>query len=253
MSKKSRAAPPGVALSPYLSLRQAVRPAIFAHSLLAREQGRAEALADEANQILALTRDLLKGTGLVHILTPEPSGAITIGESGDRKELLLETFADAGMLWAKILGTCYALAEILLEQAQWEQVRKLAGILENAGEAGVAQYLRERLANGVRAVYKARLETIHGSMTLPETKKAVETLMQGLSEIPLSGYDYTWVNRFLPELATSALRHLKRTPGVPLAPPVALVQAISSGHYRNEPYAVPRLATEIADALRIAT
>ena len=43
---------PATALSPYLSLRQAVRPAIVTYTVLASEQERAGALADEAGQLL---------------------------------------------------------------------------------------------------------------------------------------------------------------------------------------------------------
>ena len=46
--------------SPYLSLRQAVRPAIFAHFLLAGDQERARQLAAECEDLLFLTRELLK-------------------------------------------------------------------------------------------------------------------------------------------------------------------------------------------------
>jgi hypothetical protein len=58
--------------SPYLSLRQAVRPAIFAHQLLAGDAERAGKLAAECEELLLLTRDLLKAAGQARILAPEP-------------------------------------------------------------------------------------------------------------------------------------------------------------------------------------
>ena len=51
------------ATSPYLSLRQAVRPAIFAHQLLAGDAERAGELAAECEELLLLTRELLKAAG----------------------------------------------------------------------------------------------------------------------------------------------------------------------------------------------
>ena len=54
--------------SPYLSLRQAVRPAIFAHFLLTEDQERARQLAAECEDLLFLTRELLKSAGLARIL-----------------------------------------------------------------------------------------------------------------------------------------------------------------------------------------
>ena len=62
-----------VAASPYLSLRQAVRPAILAHWLLAGDRERAGKLAAECEDLLFLTRELLKAAGRVHILAgPAP-------------------------------------------------------------------------------------------------------------------------------------------------------------------------------------
>ena len=60
------------AMSPYLSLRQAVRPAIFAHRLLAGDAERAGELAAECEELLVLTRELLKAAGQARILATEP-------------------------------------------------------------------------------------------------------------------------------------------------------------------------------------
>ena len=72
---------PSPASSPYLSLRQAVRPAIFAHFLLAEDQERARQLAAECEDLLFLTRELLKAAGLADILgarAPSSSGKLDV-------------------------------------------------------------------------------------------------------------------------------------------------------------------------------
>ena len=69
---------PTTALSPYLSLRQAVRPAIVTYTVLASEQERAGALAEEASQLLESTRELLEAVGLVR------RSRVMIAETGKR-------------------------------------------------------------------------------------------------------------------------------------------------------------------------
>ena len=69
---------PATALSPDLSLRQAVRPAIVTYTILAGEQERAGALAEEAGQLLEATRKLLEAVGLVHLLM----GPVRVSEQG---------------------------------------------------------------------------------------------------------------------------------------------------------------------------
>ena len=60
-------------LSPYLSLRRAVRPAILAHRLLAGDPERAGKLAAECEDLLLLTRELLKAAGRARLLAgPTP-------------------------------------------------------------------------------------------------------------------------------------------------------------------------------------
>ena len=73
MTEQERA----IATSPYLSLRQAVQPAIAAHWLLAGDQERAGKLAAECEDLLFLTGELLKAAGRVRILAgPAPSAEI---------------------------------------------------------------------------------------------------------------------------------------------------------------------------------
>jgi hypothetical protein len=175
---------PATALSPYLSLRQAVRPAIVTYTVLASEQERAGALADEAGQLLEATRELLEAVGLVHLLSPEPGGEIPGNDRGDRQALLLAAYADAGMLWAKVVGSSIALADGLLGQARCHDVLRLADFLDNAGETAVAESLRGRANDAIRGEYYARINHIHGKMSREETAVAIDTLRSLPSGFP---------------------------------------------------------------------
>ena len=86
------------ATSPYLSLRQAVRPAILAHRLLAGDQERAGKLATECEDLLYLTGELLKAAGRARILATAPPPRMPDEGGGDRRAQLLEAYADAGLL-----------------------------------------------------------------------------------------------------------------------------------------------------------
>ena len=145
---------PSPASSPYLSLRQAVRPAIFAHFLLAEDQERAGQLAAECEDLLFLTRELLKAVGLADILGADParcrprSGPLD-EDGGDRQAQLLGAYAEAGMLWAKVVGSTMALAQALLGRGDRDGARQLAGFLADAGEDGPAAELNIQLGKAV--------------------------------------------------------------------------------------------------------
>jgi hypothetical protein len=175
---------PATALSPYLSLRQAVRPAIVTYTVLANEQERAGALADEASQLLETTRELLEAVGLVHLLSPEPGAEIPGNDRGDRQARLLAAYADAGVLWAKVVGHSIALADGLLGQARWHDVLRLADFLDNAGETVVAESLRDRANDAIRSEYYARIGCIHDKMSKEETAAAIDTLRSLPKEFP---------------------------------------------------------------------
>jgi hypothetical protein len=175
---------PATALSPYLSLRQAVRPAIVTYTVLANEQERAGALADEASQLLETTRELLEAVGLVHLLSPEPGAEIPGNDRGDRQARLLAAYADAGVLWAKVVGHSIALADGLLGQARWHDVLRLADFLDNAGETVVAESLRDRANDAIRGEYYARIGCIHDKMSKEETAAAIDTLRSLPKEFP---------------------------------------------------------------------
>jgi len=136
---------PATALSPYLSLRQAVRPAIVTYTILAGEQERAGALAEEAGQLLEATRKLLEAVGLVHLLSPEPGEEVPGDDQTDR-------------------------------QARRDDVLRLADFLDNAGEAVVADSLRARANEAIHSDFYTRLNRIHDKMSQEETAAAIDTL-----------------------------------------------------------------------------
>ena len=167
---------PATALSPYLSLRQAVRPAIVTYTILAGEQERAGALAEEAGQLLEATRKLLEAVGLVHLLSPEPGEEVPGDDQTDRQARLLAAYADAGILWAKVVGSSIALADGLLGQGRWDDVLRLADFLDNAGETVVAESLRGRANEAIHGNFYTRLNRIHDKMSREETAAAIDTL-----------------------------------------------------------------------------
>ena len=187
---------PSPASSPYLSLRQAVRPAIFAHFLLAEDQERARQLAAECEDLLFLTRELLKAAGLADIL----------GARGDRQAQLLGAYAEAGMLWAKVVGSTMALAQALLGRGDRDGARRLAGFLADAGKDGPAAELNIQLGKAVWDSCRGPLQDISNTMPPAAIGKAIDALRAVLLEVPEDFPDRNReVNRFLPPLAASVL------------------------------------------------
>jgi hypothetical protein len=213
---------PSPASSPYLSLRQAVRPAIFAHFLLAEDQERARQLAAECEDLLFLTRELLKAAGLADILgarAPSSSGGADPGsaspeeeeeeeeeDGGDRQAQLLGAYAEAGMLWAKVVGSTMALAQALLGRGDRDGARRLAGFLADAGEDGPAAELNIQLGKAVWDSCRGPLQDISNTMPPAAIGKAIDALRAVLLEVPEDFPDRNReVNRFLPPLAASVL------------------------------------------------
>jgi hypothetical protein len=185
------------ASSPYLSLRQAVRPAIFAHFLLAGDQERARQLAAECEDLLFLTRELLKAAGLADILgarAPSSSGGADPGsappeeeDGGDRQAQLLGAYAEAGMLWAKVVGSTMALAQALLGRGDRDGARRLAGFLADAGEDGPAAELNIQLGKAVWDSCRGPLQDISNTMPPAAIGKAIDALRAVLPVRPAGG------------------------------------------------------------------
>jgi hypothetical protein len=225
MSTQERIVEPAM-VSPYVSLRQAVRPAIFAQFLLAEDQERAGRLAAECEDLLFLTRELLKAAGQAGILGAAPAEdraecraedrAESQGEGqgdgrgrpeedgSDRQDQLLGAYAQAGLLWAKVVGSTMALARGLLDRRDWDGARRLAGFLGDAGEDGVAAELRIQLGKAVWDIHREQLQAISNQMPPAEIQTAIAALRTLLLEIPADYPDRNrQINRFLPPLAAS--------------------------------------------------
>ena len=241
--------------SPYLSLRQAVRPAIFAHFLLAEDHERAGQLAAECEDLLFLTRELLKAAGLAGILGAESLGAEPPGltgltgpeeDDGDgRQAQLLGAYAEAGLLWAKVVGSTMALAGGLLDRGDWDGVRRLAGFLADAGEDGAAEEVRIQLGKAVWAAHREQLQGIGNAMPPAAVGKAIDALRAVLAGVPEDFPDRNReINRFLPPLAAS-VHAIMRAQDVDI-PYSSRVEHIASGGVARYPDIVKVSLDEIA-------
>lgn len=210
MTTQERTVEPAMAPSVYLSLRKAVRPAIYAHFLLAEDQERAGQLAGECEDLLFLTRELLKAAGLAGILGTAGMGVAEPGpegldeDGGDRQAQLLGAYAEAGLLWAKVVGSTMALARGLLDQGDRDAVRRLAGFLAEAGEDGAATELKIGLGQAVWATHREALQDISNTMPPAAIETAIDALRAVLLEVPEDYPDRNReVNRLLAPLAAS--------------------------------------------------
>jgi hypothetical protein len=232
--------------SPYLSLRRAVQPAILAHCLLAADQERAGKLAAECEDLLFLTRELLKAAGRARILDagpgPEPATGSGPGAGGDRQAQLLDAYADAGLLWAKVVGSTLALAGTLIDRGEWEDVRRLASFLADAGEQSAAADLRIRLGQAVWETRREQLEAISATMPPAAIGAAIDALRAVLRE------DYPdrnrEVNRLLPPLA-SAIHAIMKDQGIDI-PYSSRVEHIATGGVAKYPDIVVTSLDELA-------
>ena len=231
------------ATSPYLSLRQAVRPAIFAHQLLAGDAERAGQLAAECEELLLLTRELMKAAGHARILAPEPgpeSGADELGP--DRHARFLDAYADAGMAWAKVVGSSMALGRALLAAGATEDARRLAGFLAAAGEENAAADLRAELAQAVLAAHHEQLKGISNKMPPEEIERSIKALRAVLLEVPKDLNRE--VNRLLVPLAAS-IHAIMRQRDIEI-PYTSRVEHIAAGGVAKYPDIVTISLDEIA-------
>jgi hypothetical protein len=250
--------------SPYLSLRQAVRPAIIAHRLLAADQERAGQLAAECEALVFLTRELLKATGRVRLLAGGPApeaaetaaaqaaaqaaaaqAAETAAAAGDRQAGLLEAYADAGLLWAKVVGSSVALAGELVDRGDWDDARRLAAFLSGAGEDDTAAELRVRLGQAVWDRHRAALAGVSSRLRPPAIRAVIDALRAVLREAPEEFPDRNReVNRYLPALAAS-IHALMRERGAEI-PYTSRVEHIAAGGVAKYPDIVTISLDELA-------
>ena len=260
MTTQERIVEPAMADSPYLSLRQAVRPAIFAHFLLAEDRERARQLAAECEDLLFLTRELLKAAGRAGILGAGSLGAGSLGagplgagqgsgqpdeDGGDRQAQLLGAYAEAGLLWAKVVGSTMALARALLDRGDWDGVRRLASFLAGAGEGSTAEELNIQLGKAVWGTYREPLEDIRAAMPPEAIGGAIDALRAVLREVPEDVPDRNReVNRFLPPLAAS-VHAIMRDQGIDI-PYSSRVEHIATGGVARYPDIVKLSLDELA-------
>jgi hypothetical protein len=280
MTTQERIVEPAMGDSPYLSLRQAVRPAIFAHFLLAEDRERARQLAAECEDLLFLTRELLKAAGRAGILGADSPGAGPLGagplvagspgggslgagslgagslgagqgsgqldeDGGDRQAQLLGAYAEAGLLWAKVVGSTMALARALLDQGDWDAVRRLASFLAGAGEDSTAAELNIQLSKAVWDTYREPLQGISPAMPPESIGRAIDALRAVLREVPEDVPDRNReVNRFLPPLAGS-VHAIMRDQGIDI-PYSSRVEHIATGGVARYPDIVKLSLDEIA-------
>jgi hypothetical protein len=210
MTKHESSLQSGTTGSPYLALRNAVRPAIFAHNLLAGDQERAGKLAAECEELLLLTRELLKAAGQARILAAESGHEISHSHGGDRRAQLLEAYADTGMLWAKVVGSSMALGRTLVDRGDWDEARRLAGFFQDAGESSAAADLQIQLGKAIWEMYGEQLQSIGNKMPPEEIRTTIDALQAVLREVPedFPGRNAK-VNRLLPPLAASIYAIMK--------------------------------------------
>ena len=248
MTEQERAIDSDLATSPYLSLRQAARPAIRAHWLLAGDQERAGKLAAECEDLLFLTRELLKAAGRVRILAdPAPSAGPPTSEEGggDPPAQLLDAYAEAGLLWAKVVGCSVALAGALIDRGEWEDVRRLADFLAGAGEESAARDLRTQLGKAVWDRHREPLQGIGATMPPAAIGSAIDALRAVLRDVPEDYPDRNReVNRFLPPLA-SAIHAVMKDQNVDI-PFTSRVEHIATGGVAKYPDIVKMSLDELA-------
>ncbi|HEX6523431.1 MAG TPA: hypothetical protein VF070_26035 [Streptosporangiaceae bacterium] len=128
----------------------------------------------------------------------------------DRQEQLLDAYAEAGLGWAKVVGSLMALAGTLLDRGDWEDVRRLADVLFEAGESYAARDLRAQLAGAVWETYRDQLQRITDKMPPNDIRNSITALRTILLETPEDFADRNQdVNRLLAPLATSILAIMK--------------------------------------------
>jgi hypothetical protein len=201
--------------SPYLSLREAVQPAIFAHRLLASRAGQLGDLGRRAGELLAATQELLETTGQIHLaggdrargmlleaadllatttdllaqaglgelVSPDPGPRTSADDDLDGSGLAA-AYAHAGLQWTKIVGAALALGDDLTAQSRWTDVERLAAALDQAGEAKSASQLLDQAKDAKWTLRRQQLRSIHSRMNQDEIREAFALLEMVLQEVP---------------------------------------------------------------------
>lgn len=224
-------------MNPYLSLRQAVRPAILAYRLLALEHERAGVLATECEELLALTRELLAASGQAAVLADAPPPLAGRGEpaapigpiASAGPAGLAEAYADAALGWAKITGSLLALGGTLVSRGGWDEARRIAGALAAAGEHDAAADLRAQLGKAMWSDYGERLRHVRSRMPEAEIGATLTLLRAVLRDVPgeFGGRDREVARLLVP--VACAVRTLLAERGLEPAPESRLAHIAAGG------------------------
>ena len=170
---------------------------------------------------------------------------MTDGGGGDRQGQLLDAYADAGLLWAKVVGSSLALAGVLIERGEWDDVRALASFLASAGEENAAAELRLALGNAIWQIHREQLRGISNAMPPAAIGGAISALRAVLREVPEEYPDRNReVNGFLPPLA-AAIGALMKEQQVEI-PYHSRVEHIATGGVAKYPDIVKMSLDELA-------
>jgi hypothetical protein len=166
----------------HVTLRQAVRPVIVAHGILSRQEVAAYALAEEAKALCDLTEELLRKLGRVDLLTAGSSVAQSDVAQGDMADRLVDAYAQAGMSWAKVLGSVTNLAARLADEHDCGTASLLAQVVAEAGETAVAKRIKQFIDEAKEAAAREQLANIrvHSLVSAVQIREAITRL----GEIP---------------------------------------------------------------------
>jgi hypothetical protein len=143
------------------------------------------------------------------------------------------------------VGSSLALAEVLIERGDWDDVRALANFLASSGEESAAAELRRALGKAIWQIHREQLRAISNTMPPAAIGGAINALRALLREIPAELPDRnSEVNRFLPPLA-AAIGALMKKQQVEI-PYHSRVEHIATGGVAKYPDIVEMSLDELA-------
>ena len=138
-----------------------------------------------------------------------------------------------------------ALAGALIDRGEWEDVRRLADFLADAGEESAARDLRTQLGKAVWERHREPLQGIGTTMPPAAIGTAIEALRAVLRDVPEDFPDRNReVNRFLPPLA-SAIHAVMKDQNIDI-PFTSRVEHIATGGVAKYPDIVKMSLDELA-------
>lgn len=161
---------------------------MFAYILLAQEKERVGKLAEECGNLLRLTQEFMAAAALVHALGGRESTEIPEEAAAEKRSRFLGAYTKAGMAWAEVIGSSVAIADVLINKGQWDDVHRLIAFLDSLGENSAVEDLRKRAASAARRANEKQLSRIHAEMVEDEIMLAIEALKGAENEAVVSFY-----------------------------------------------------------------